>query len=225
MSYGKLSAAQRKILKPVVQGVHLHDLGAGECDLSRELLKLGAEHITAVDSSFYGVPAHRKITQAKSLFRDYVGKIDAAFISWPINNSASTHLIRLLKSTPLVIYLGKNSDGWCCGSPDFFRHLAKRIIVEHVPEIDNTLTIYGQHRGDSNRLLTGEEIGGINTQGPWTFAMTEELARAGIRYNDLEKALVLPKKKEPKGKWVTTISDKPGLTFDQYPSLKAGTKQ
>jgi predicted RNA methylase len=48
-TFGKLLPRQRRILSRVVNGRVVHDLGAGNCLLSKKLLNMGAAKVHAVD--------------------------------------------------------------------------------------------------------------------------------------------------------------------------------
>lgn len=109
-SFGKLSAAQAEIVSRVVRGRTVHDIGAGEHALSRQLIDLGAREVVAIEAASkqygrleYGTPYEaitavpvsfrqygRMTKSAKSFARAEGGRplgpakpIQIAFVSWP----------------------------------------------------------------------------------------------------------------------------------------------
>lgn len=157
MAYGKLSDAQRDALRPHVSGLKVHDLGAGTCELSRELLDLGATSVVAIDTQ--DMPfVDRRIERVQDPFQLYRDPISVAFVSWPINRE-DRGLMRLVREAKKVVYLGKNTDGVMCGWPGLFNELVKRKVLAYIPERKNTLIVYGG-QSHSKRKFLGEEHAG-----------------------------------------------------------------
>jgi hypothetical protein len=153
--YGRLSKKQLEALQPHVSGRHVHDLGAGNLELSKALLSLGAQKVTAIDKIVM-TPTDPRIEVRKAYFHDLDDLApDVAFISWPVNHD-QPELFRVLRAATKVIYLGKNSDGTSCGHPTLFRDLLKRELLTYVPERDNTLIVGGRTL-EVPREPTGEE--------------------------------------------------------------------
>jgi hypothetical protein len=109
-SFGKLNAAQKQIVSAFVRGRVVHDIGAGEHALSKQLIDLGAREVFAIEAATrlhgrleYGTPYEaitsipvsfrqygRMTKSAKSFARAEGGRplgparpIQIAFISWP----------------------------------------------------------------------------------------------------------------------------------------------
>lgn len=159
MSFGRLSPIQAERVAGYVRGRRVHDLGSGDdFDLARALLGLGAKEVIAIDT----YPAPRLVPNGIRYIRNYFENIedesvDVAFISWP-SNRPNQGLIDLIRPAPFVIYLGNCMDGTMCGSPEFYRYLATRKVLEHAPERKNTLVVYGREGAEREMLL--EEIAG-----------------------------------------------------------------
>lgn len=171
-TYGRLSPAQLETLAPYVRGRVVHDLGAGTCRLSGELVGLGAAHVVAIDVQARprGVlPAGVSFVQAG--FHAVSGTLDVAFVAWPIQDgfcgccgfSGSRCLVRALHGARTVVYLGRNGNGIGCGGPALFEHFAERDLLAHVPARHNDLLVLGTwHRGSELRSLTPEEERGLD---------------------------------------------------------------
>jgi hypothetical protein len=161
MSYGRLSAAQKNAIKMYVKDRRVHDLGSGDFALSAVLHEMGAK-VTAVDYQTWEggsrVPAGVEFVQSR--FKDFVGDIDVAFVSWPANNM-NQGLVELLQKATKVIYLGKNTDGTACGNPELFRYLSTRRLHAYLPDRHNNLLVVGERLREP-RPLTGEELAGID---------------------------------------------------------------
>jgi len=141
MPYGVLNQAQAQLVEHFVRGQVVHDFGAANLYVSCELLRLGASKVIAIDKDpvrFMSIPEGIEFRQV--LFRDVQDDpIDVAFISWPPNHD--TGLVPILKRSRVVIYLGKNTDGTACGTPEMFQYLLKRK-AEYLPDRRNTLICY-----------------------------------------------------------------------------------
>jgi hypothetical protein len=157
---GWLSDAQQKVVAEHVRGQRVHDYGAGDLDLSLRLLQLGAEHVVAVDD--WVRPSSREyppqLTVIESKFDDYAETSAVAFVSWPVNWPMGLHV--LLERTPVVVYLGSNTNGNACGYPKMWQQLVAREVLAYVPHIRNTLIIYGAGKRRNNLLL--EERGALD---------------------------------------------------------------
>jgi hypothetical protein len=146
MAYGVLDSRQKKALRALIKGKKVHDLGCGDQSLSDALVSMGAKQVIAVDSHPFGQPV-LAVTTVKSSFSDYAAtspepEIDIAFVSWPVNRS-EPGLLSLVMRAKIVAYLGKCTDGTCCGWPMLFQHFLGRELLTYVPESLNTLCIYG----------------------------------------------------------------------------------
>lgn len=137
-----LNRAQRKALKPYLKGKHITDYGCGDFTLTRELVKLGAEHVTAIDKQGLD-PEIPRVTFQRAYF-DKIRKLPQhLFLSWPINHVCDAMVIAAA-TAETVVYLGKNTDGMCCGPPGLFEVLVRREVLAYVPWQPNTLIIYGK---------------------------------------------------------------------------------
>jgi len=170
MSYGKLNPHQREVLNVVIQNRQVTDLGAGDCELAHELLRLGARGVLAVDKTFQ--PRVESIQYIQSYFNAYTEAIETAFLSWPPNWNCPG-LIDLLDRADVVAYLGKNTDGTACGYSLLFEYLVSREVVAYVPDRRNTLIVYGSGRG--KRAPLGEEYAGLNTEDWFAYEDVENL--------------------------------------------------
>jgi hypothetical protein len=158
MPFGKLNQAQRRTLEAVIKGRLVTDLGAGDCRLAYELLKLGALEVVALDKEPIEAREPLRVTFVRSYFVDYHKDIGVAFMSWP-PNWMCPGLVNLLARAPYVVYLGKNTDGDACGFPKMFEYLLTREVISYVPDKPNTLIVYGPKA--SVRAPTGEEHAGL----------------------------------------------------------------
>ena len=156
MPLGHLTDEMLDILRPIVEGLEVWDLGSGDEGHARTLLGLGASRVFCVDKE----PMVRDctgITPVHAWFGDISPdmSIPVAFVSWPPNRSLP-HLNRLLGQAKIVIYLGSNTDGRACGDVRMFVSLAGRSLLAHVPYYRNSLLVYGEPLG-RGAPLTGEE--------------------------------------------------------------------
>lgn len=154
MSYGRLSPAQRHVLKRFIARRVVHDLGAGDLGVAMELLNLRAASIVAVDELLFTSPTPR-ITCVKSPFSGFTKPVRTAFVSWPWA-SQIPGLVPILKGAPTVIYLGSNLDGSACGGRDLWEHFVTRRVLAHEPHRTNTLIVYGKTSPVMRELLPEE---------------------------------------------------------------------
>jgi hypothetical protein len=205
MSYGRLTAAQRAALRPFVEGKVVHDLGAGDGEMSLALVDLGAAQVIAVEEmhrnpAFLGKGP--RIRREVKRFKTYAATmpvfgvtIDVAFVSWP-DNRVDEGLLALVNAARVVAYLGKNTDGTACGDPFFWASLTLRPVAAYEPDRSNTLIVYSEDvyskarnlvpyyplRGEEKaafsrvKIMTYEEAEGLPPQEPLPpFAMPEEI--------------------------------------------------
>jgi len=159
VAYWCLNEVQAEALRAIVTGNVVHDLGAGDLSLAEQLLDFGATQVIAIEKE----PPPRKhsdnITYFKGYFKDYYSPIDIALLSWPPNYCIG--LPRLVKRARIAIYLGKNTDGTACGSPELFGHLLNREISVYLPDRHNTLICY-EGPVTTRRKPRGEEVAAIS---------------------------------------------------------------
>lgn len=161
-SYGRLSKSQRKTLRKFVRGKIIHDLGAGDLTLSGELLDLGAAEVYAVDKErrHYGPTADSRLHFKQARFHELTSPMDLVFLSWPVN-AEEVGLVPIMKRASTVIYLGCNTGGSMCATPDFFRALLLRELLAYDPHRENSLIVTGKFTG-APRQPTGEELAGLS---------------------------------------------------------------
>lgn len=170
MSFGRLNLKQRRIVAKAVKGRTVHDLGAGDLQLSGELVDLGAAKVIAIDKDApHYWKGDSRIEVRKTYFHAVQDDpIEVAFVSWP-SNYVDWDLIRLVRRSQRVIYLGNNMDGTSCGSVPLFEHLLTRELVEHVPDRPNTLLVYGAPQ-EAERDRVGEELAALTAyQRMWRY--------------------------------------------------------
>lgn len=179
-TYGRLSEHQKIALRPFVQGKIVHDLGAGSCSLSVELIRLGAASVIAVDKEpIHGAESLEKLRvfAFQAYFSDLRDeKPEVAFLSWPANRF-DQHLLELVEASETVVYLGSNTDGSACGWPGLFREFLRRERLAYAPERKNTLIVYGKHLPVS-RTPRGEEYAGLTSWDEGGILRFDEIERS-----------------------------------------------
>ena len=162
MSYGTLDPQQKKALRPFIKGKVLHDLGAGDLELAKVLLTLGAEHIHAYDKLPKPKNLPEKVTYQRGYFHELRGPFPVIFLSWPVNYPSVELTIQASLCEEMLIYLGKNTDGAACGQPNLFRVMTQRELLAYVPTRANTLIVTGRFLPEGQtRPPTPEEAAGL----------------------------------------------------------------
>lgn len=153
MKYGYLDKEQQVVVQEFVSGHEVMDLGAGDLELSKQLLLLGAQSVVAVDKML-----PRQAPEGVELLEDLIHNVKrrcgVVFVSWLINWPAGA--TKILEETETVIYLGKNTEGSLCGCLEVWRHLRGRELLRQVATPRNTLLVYGPRQ--VSRLPVGEEL-------------------------------------------------------------------
>ncbi len=167
MPDGLLFPEQEKALAPLLKKRVVTDFGAGDLQMARTCLRLGAKHVIAVDKAPWGKPTKR-ITVVAQYFHQYRKPIDVLLLSWPINHHCAG-LIEAVARAETVVYLGKNTDGSACGTPLLFSNLLVREVLVHVPHYRNTLIVYGGSR--EQRMPLFEEMAGIDLSVIYPYAV------------------------------------------------------
>ena len=156
MPHGALNLEQAQLVERFVRGQVVYDFGASDLYMSCELLRLGASKVIAIDKEpvrFRGIP--KGIDFRQCVFRDVLDDpIGIAFLSWPPNYD--TGLMPILRRSRVIVYLGKNTDGTACGTPEMFYYLLKRK-VEYVPDRKNDLICYTEYLKRPRKPLPEEE--------------------------------------------------------------------
>lgn len=179
---GHLSSDQAMLLAPFVErAVVVYDLGAMGGYLSRWMLDLGARFVVAVDKDpICPVSLNGRIEWHRATFREYLqrapARIPLALVSWPVPHAPTPGLAELCARAEVVAYLGKNTGGLACGSPELFAHLTRRPVLAHARDPHNDLIIYGA--GEVVRALLPEELAAT---APLSAFLTWENAAAAAR--------------------------------------------
>lgn len=190
MGYWNLNKSQCEVLRETIRGRTVHDLGAGDLSLSRELLRLGARDVVAIERSRDALEGASwmaslrtrkrtgpgKISVRNEDFRgfDQTGKtVEIAVISWPWTHCEN--LVRILRRAEQIIYLGKSTDGIMCQGFGIFEHMAERAVSWQVQDRKNSLIVYGSTCGLGARRLYGEEIAALHRTRHYTYEESLEM--------------------------------------------------
>jgi hypothetical protein len=144
MSYGALSPAQAEAIRPYIEGKTVYDLGAGDLQLAKQLLRLGSGHVVAVDKDYPPLPLPDNLSYTMGYIASIKETVEVAFVAWPVNWEVG--LATLFSRIGVVIYLGTNTGGSACGNTSMWEHLITREWLVHLPERANTLVVYGPNR-------------------------------------------------------------------------------
>ena len=166
MGWGHLSLLQRRVLRPFVKGKEIHDLGAGDLDLSKQLLKLGASRVHAYDKDFpdrnYTAQAPLGMSIAQARFEELKGPFPIIFLSWPQNCPNAALTIHASLCEEMLIYQGSNHGGSCCGHPNLFKVMVQRELLAYIPDQKNDLIVTGRFLPEGQeRMPTVEELHGL----------------------------------------------------------------
>lgn len=172
-SYGLVTDEMLELIREVVTGRTVYDLGAGTLGRAHQLAELGAKHVVAVDKNWpQRGPESSKVEFCRSSFEEClarVGPIEVAFVAWPANHPMPG-LIDLCRRAEVVCYLGLNdSSKSSCAWPDFFKHLVTRKVRSQISHPRNALVVYGNEPRMDWSLLDEERFGLVNNRVcPWT---------------------------------------------------------
>lgn len=192
---GRLNPQQVQVVRDVVKGKIVHDLGCGTLFLAEKLIELGAHKVIGVDKQDYGrdLPSSSRIRFVQSYIHDYkpdLGPGHLIFLSWPINRHIAG-LVELVQKAETTIYLGKNTDGLSCGDRKLFSWFCTRRVQSYVPDKKNTLIVYtNQLRADMNKIY-GEELGALDVEGPIHYFEQVEDLREGSAPNLLDHPVLM----------------------------------
>jgi len=175
VAYGRLNQKQRKTLTKFVRGKVVHDLGAGDLELSSELLRLGASEVYAIDKEPKPRVLPSRVHYKQDYFHNIRSPLSTIFLAWPTNHDVN--LVPIVKQAEMVIYLGCNTGGTACGHTKLFKTFVQRELLAYEPDKKNSLVVLGKFVG--LRQPTGEELAGLNmsTSCYYTF---EEAERLGL---------------------------------------------
>lgn len=173
MPDGRLYHEQREALRPFLDVPMVHDLGSGDLSLAKDLVRLGAHKVVAIDKVQSRRASTAKVVPITCYFENYPGPVDTAFVSWP-HNSYDFGLMSILRRARIVAYLGKNTDGTSCGTPQMWNHLVPREVLAHVPAKHNTLIVYGPEL--QARQYLPEEYAGLFQDSMFGYEQLEAIA-------------------------------------------------
>ena len=169
--YGTFPRSFFPIVKQFVDGKTVVDLGSGDGERAEILKHLGGV-VVMVDKE----PSSPEVVRES--FKDLGTTIkllhpDVIHLAWPSNHD--TGVIHLLSMAPVVIYVGKNTDGSACGTPNLFARLRWREVLAYVPRRQNTLIVYGAIRNEPRKGLYHEEAAGLDQDEVWGYGETMDL--------------------------------------------------
>lgn len=176
MGYGVLTEPMQAVLRKHVTKRVAWDLGAGDLERSRDLVRLGARHVVAIDRRpmpKVDVLEPIDIIQQQFASIEIPDLIEVAFLAWPVNRP-QWEVLPLLDKAQTVIYLGSNTDGSACGWLGLFDHLLHRRLVDHVPHRQNSLVVVSD-RLAVGRAPTGEETAAVDGS-LMTFEESQQMA-------------------------------------------------
>lgn len=146
--------------------------------LAYHLVTLGAKSVIGLDLRHSQVKPHvPQVTFIQAPFEAWSLDVPLVFVSWP-SNCYDEHLLRIVRKTPRVIYLGSNLEGTACGNPVLFKHFCSREVLAHAPDPSNSLIVYGDSLSKPRRHLP-EEFAGIQQNTIWYYG---ELAGRPLPY-------------------------------------------
>ena len=164
MTYWDMTIEQKSVLKEVIFGRTVLELGCGDGSLAMWCAQ-HASHVTAVDRypDFPAIPPEN-ITFKSLYFDACVDLADVLLLSWPPNYNCNGLMHHVYKHATIA-YLGKNTDGTACGSNEMWGTLVRRDLIKSVPDRKNTLLIYGKCLNWVASLRDEEELAGLSNNG------------------------------------------------------------
>ena len=164
--YGEISPAQERLVRPVVAGKPVLDLGAGDGWLARSLVKLGASKVTAVDvkgSGAFSRTDDPRIEVIEASFQQFFQQFPfqrypVSFLSWPVNRPLPG-LIDILTRSETIIFLACNTEGTLCGWPALYEFLQFRRVNHYIQDRRNDLVVYGPELLKPRPMINLERAG------------------------------------------------------------------
>lgn len=181
MSHGEFKGTQAATVAGFVKGKVVHDLGCGDLTLARELVRVGAEKVIAIDKAPFTFSKIQGIESVSCYFDAYRDTVETAFLSWPVN-WYDYGLNQLIEQAKTVIYLGSNLDGSACGYKHMWMFLRTREILAHVPNQKNNLIVYGPKI--VVRDPVPEEMAALNQERIYSFT---EVYGSGVLSSDANR--------------------------------------
>ena len=175
----RLSDKQLDHLEEYVKDSSILDLGAADLEGAQLMLELGARDVLAVDRFEMPKPSSSRITTKTTQFQYLEETRPVVLASWIVNWQVDIE--KFLEAADVVISISKNTDGSACGYRGMWEHLRRREVLLHLPERQNTLTVYGPKH--EIRPPTGEEVAVLwpYPMRMWSFEEAEDLANEKTR--------------------------------------------
>ena len=86
-------------------------------------------------------------------------------VAWPPNHCPG--LLCLVQRAFRAVYIGSNTDGTTCGTPELFIHLSKRMLVHEARHQKNCLHCYSAVCHQDPQFRSEEEACGMLNNGPF----------------------------------------------------------
>ena len=170
--YGTFPLVFEPVIAPFVADRVVVDLGSGYGERARILERLGARVVKIdKDEDIPGV--------IHGYFESMIEEIekmqpDVIHLAWPTAN-LGRRATDVFDLAPVLIYVGKNTEGSVCGTPAMFRYLAHRVVLAYEPTRANVLIVYGRTQREPRRMLHYEEAAGIERATVWSYSDTREM--------------------------------------------------
>ncbi len=163
MGFWRLTKVQEKTLLDFVRGLTVYDLGAGDLSLARLMAKT-AKVVHAIDKDSprlnRRLPKHLYYHHSTFEGFDFPELYDCAVLCWP-PNTPCPGLLPAVSSALHVVYIGRSTDGWMCGTPELFIHLSKRYLAHERRNRRNCLHCYATVTSSEVRFRSEEEVCGM----------------------------------------------------------------
>lgn len=149
-AYWALSELQRWLLRSIIEGRKVIDVGAGDLSLSQLMVGMGAREVLAIEKEAACFRRWPESLPNIVVYRGYVAQVpavltagaDVIVTSWPINYEMPG-LVLLMKQVPTVVYLGVNDNVTVCGSPGFWEHVRTREVI-NAEYAEQAVLVYGK---------------------------------------------------------------------------------
>ena len=164
--YGSLPRQFAVLLDRRIAGRRVMDLGSGDEERSNRLIERGASAVLCIDKQEHLLPYRpasglsariaaddpEPLTRVTGYFIDPHVVVavrafgpEVAHLAWPVNY-ATPGLCELLDLVSTVVYIGSNTTGNACGTPELFEYFRRRELRLYRPDPRNTLIVYGPRR-------------------------------------------------------------------------------
>lgn len=142
----------------------IDDLGCGNLQRAYEIIGTDSTiRIHGFDKEYIQTD-HKAIKtyQVDLSHGKFESKSKIALLAWPINRPSSAGGPKwesILPQYTQVIYIGKNTDGMCCGSLELWRYLITLNVQAVIPDRQETLIHYTTAPRVSSKTLIEEQSG------------------------------------------------------------------